>query len=237
MKGSGVRVPASALASASSGLQARASGGSPRRTGWQEPRPIWKVGAASAESAVGECGTSAPLAVPDREHVMVDRPGRESRVGCREPLRCEDAAVPCVLSAEGERLQQPYQACRYAQSTASRCELAATKGYEPEAEAERNRWVGLMPGPRIEHAAGVRGSRALYPAWAAEQLVAVTRLHRSTHRLGDLSVALWWEGHWVEPLALRKALAAPLERMSREAEKARAGGRTPMSQPMLSWLR
>lgn len=107
--------------------------------------------------------------------------------------------------------------------------MVTSAGETPPTSDQLKGWrrAGLMPGPRIEHAAGVRGSRALYPAWAAKQLVAVTRLHRSTHRLGDLSVALWWDGHWVESLALRTALSAPLERMSREAEKARAGEEDP----------
>jgi hypothetical protein len=107
--------------------------------------------------------------------------------------------------------------------------VVASAGETPPTSEQLKGWrrAGLMPGPRIEHAVGVRGSRALYPAWAAEQLVAAMRLHRSTHRLGDLSVALWWEGHWIEPRALRKVLAAPLERMSRDAEKARAGEEDP----------
>jgi hypothetical protein len=59
----------------------------------------------------------------------------------REPLGPETSRFPACLSAERERLQQPYQASRHAQSTASRCELTPAKGYEPEAEDEGNRWV------------------------------------------------------------------------------------------------
>jgi hypothetical protein len=90
-------------------------------------------------------------------------------------------------------------------------------------QLKRWRRAGLMPRPRIEHTPGVRGSRASYPVWAVAQLVAVGRTHRSVHRLEALSVALWWDGHWVEPIALRNALIAPLERLSAKARAARAG--------------
>jgi hypothetical protein len=90
-------------------------------------------------------------------------------------------------------------------------------------QLKRWRRVGLMPRPRIEHTPGVRRSRAVYPAWAVEQLVAVARTHRSIHRVEALSVALWWDGHWLEPTALRNALIAPLERLSAKARVARAG--------------
>lgn len=89
------------------------------------------------------------------------------------------------------------------------------------------RRAGLLPRPRLEHPAGLRGSQSWYPAWAAEQLPAIVRLHRSNHRLGELCTALWWEGRWVDPAMLRKALIAPLERFSNEAEKARGGEENP----------
>ncbi|HEX3434508.1 MAG TPA: hypothetical protein VHT25_10655 [Solirubrobacteraceae bacterium] len=38
---------------------------------------------------------------------------------------------------------------------------------------------------------------------------------------------LWWDGHWVEPQMLRRALIAPLERFSHQAEKARGGEENP----------
>jgi hypothetical protein len=101
---------------------------------------------------------------------------------------------------------------------------AVRRAGEPPPSADQlKRWrrAGLIPRPEVEHSPGVRGSRALYPEWADEQLLAVTRLHRSTHRLRDLCVAVWWEGHWVRPDALRKALIAPLERLSHEARVAR----------------
>jgi len=102
-------------------------------------------------------------------------------------------------------------------------------GEAPPTSDQLKRWrrAGLLPRPRLEHQAGVRGSHASYPAWAAEQLLAIVRLHRSNHRLGELSTALWWEGRWVDPPMLRKALIAPLERFSREAEKARGGETDP----------
>lgn len=84
-------------------------------------------------------------------------------------------------------------------------------------QLKRWRRAGLIPRPNVEHSPGVRGSQTWYPEWAAEQLLAVVRAHRSTRRLQDLCLAVWWEGHWVRPSALREALIAPLERLSREA--------------------
>jgi hypothetical protein len=81
---------------------------------------------------------------------------------------------------------------------------------------KRWRRAGLIPRPVVEHPSGLRGSRALYPGWIVDQLRAVMRLHRSVHRLQDLIIAVWWEGHWVDPGALRSALVKPLEKMSRE---------------------
>jgi hypothetical protein len=102
-------------------------------------------------------------------------------------------------------------------------------GETPPTNDQLKRWrgAGLLPRPRIEHQAGLRGSQSWYPAWAAEQLLAIVRLHRCNHRLGELSTALWWEGRWVDPPMLSKALIAPLERFSREAEKARGGEEDP----------
>jgi hypothetical protein len=102
-------------------------------------------------------------------------------------------------------------------------------GETPPTNDQLKRWrrAGLLPRPRLEHRPGVRGSRSMYPTSAADQLLAIVRLHRSAHRLGDLSTALWWQGYWVEPTMLREALTAPLTRFSREAEKARGGETDP----------
>jgi hypothetical protein len=109
--------------------------------------------------------------------------------------------------------------------------LAAVEraGETPPTSDQLKRWrrAGLLPRPHLEHRAGLRGSQSWYPAWAAEQLLAILRLHRSNHRLGELSTALWWEGLWVDPPILREALIAPLERFSSEAEKARGGEEDP----------
>jgi hypothetical protein len=86
-------------------------------------------------------------------------------------------------------------------------------------QLKRWRKAGLVPRPTVEHVAGIRGSRARYPEWAIEQLVIVERLHRSIHRLDALRVAVWWEGHWVEPDALRASLIAPLDRLSTKARE------------------
>jgi hypothetical protein len=94
-------------------------------------------------------------------------------------------------------------------------------------QLKRWRRAGLLPRPRLEHRPGIRGSRSWYPAWAADQLLAILRLHRSTHKLMELCTALWWEGHWVDPLALREALTTPLEHFSNEALAARAGVEDP----------
>ena len=109
--------------------------------------------------------------------------------------------------------------------------LAAVEraGEKPPTSDQLKRWrrAGLLPRPRLEHRAGLRGSQSLYPAWAAEQLLAIVRRHRSDHRLGELSTALWWEGAWVDPQMLREALILPLTRFSIEAEKARGGESDP----------
>lgn len=84
-----------------------------------------------------------------------------------------------------------------------------------------------MPRPRLEHRAGIRGARSFYPAWAADQLAAIVRLHRRTHRLEELTTALWWEGRWVDSVALRQALVAPFERLSGEIAEARADEEDP----------
>ena len=96
-------------------------------------------------------------------------------------------------------------------------------GQTPPTSDQLKRWrrAGLLPRPRVEHRAGVRGSQSVYPAWAAGQLLAIVRLHNSNHRLGELSTALWWDGHWVDGPMLREALITPLDRLSSEAEKAR----------------
>ena len=102
-------------------------------------------------------------------------------------------------------------------------------GESPPTRTQLKAWrrAGVIPRPRIEHRPGLKGSKAFYPAWADDQLVAVVRLHRRFHRLDDLVVAVWWEGRWVEPQALRTALIAPLEAMSEEAAAARAGADNP----------
>ena len=105
---------------------------------------------------------------------------------------------------------------------------AARAGEEVSAyRLKRWRRVGLLPRPRVVHRDGVRGSRALYPAWAVEQLVAVARLHRTVRGLSELVIAVWWEGHWVGTEALRAALIEPLQQLSEEARAARGGGRDP----------
>jgi hypothetical protein len=108
-------------------------------------------------------------------------------------------------------------------SDATQAELLAAavrQGAEVSVD-QLKRWrrAGLVPRPTVEHPAGLRGSRAQYPNWAIEQLVIVERLHRSIHRLDALRVAVWWEGHWVQPDALRAALIAPLERISAQARE------------------
>ena len=106
---------------------------------------------------------------------------------------------------------------------------AAARAGETLSSHQLKRWrrAGLIPRPRVIHAAGVRGSSAWYPTWTVEQLLAVARVHRSVHKLEDLLMALWWEGHWVESEALRRALIAPLERLSDETRVARGGVEDP----------
>jgi hypothetical protein len=105
----------------------------------------------------------------------------------------------------------------------------AHAGEAPPTSDQLKRWrrAGLLPRPRLVHQGGLRGSQSLYPTWAAEQLLAIVNVHRSTHRLGDLRSALWWDGYWVEPSALRETLITPLERFSNDALKARRGEEDP----------
>ena len=105
---------------------------------------------------------------------------------------------------------------------------AARAGEQVSAhQLKRWRRAGLIPRPRVVHKEGVRGSRALYPAWAVEQLIAVARLHHTVRGLSELAVAVWWEGHWVATEALPAALIEPLQQLSDEAVSARGGGRDP----------
>jgi hypothetical protein len=96
-------------------------------------------------------------------------------------------------------------------------------------QLKRWRKAGLVPRPTVEHVTGTRGSRARYPEWAVEQLVIVDRLHRMIHRLDALRVAVWWEGHWVEPDALRASLIAPLDRLSTKARELTDGAEDPFA--------
>jgi hypothetical protein len=99
---------------------------------------------------------------------------------------------------------------------------AARAGEEVSAhQLKRWRRAGLIPRPRVVHTKGIRGSGSRYPAWAVEQLIAVARLHRTVRGLGELVVAVWWEGHWVQTEALRAALTEPLQQLSEEARAAR----------------
>jgi hypothetical protein len=72
----------------------------------------------------------------------------------------------------------------------------AARAGEEVSDHQLKRWrrAGLIPRPRVVHAKGVRGSRAFYPAWAVEQLIAVARLHRTVRGLDEIVVAVWWEG-------------------------------------------
>jgi hypothetical protein len=107
-------------------------------------------------------------------------------------------------------------------------ELLARAGKSvSEHQLKRWRGAGLIPRPRVVHMRGVRGSRAFYPAWAVEQLIAVARLHRAVHGLDELVIALWWEGHWVQTEALRRALIEPLELLSDDVRVARGGEQDP----------
>jgi hypothetical protein len=96
-------------------------------------------------------------------------------------------------------------------------------------QLKRWRKAGLVPRPTVEHVTGTRGSRAQYPEWAVEQLVIVDRLHRTIHRLDALRVAVWWEGHWVEPDALRASLIAPLDRLAAKARELTDGAEDPFA--------
>jgi hypothetical protein len=102
-------------------------------------------------------------------------------------------------------------------------DTVAACGLERPTAHQLKRWrrAGLVPRPRVLHTTGKRGSHALYPPWAVDQLAAVARLHSSVHGLDDLIVAMWWEGQWAAPDALRVALCAPLEKLSQEARGAR----------------
>jgi len=114
-------------------------------------------------------------------------------------------------------------------SKADMLDAVERAGQTPPTRDQLKRWrrAGLLPRPRLVRRLGVRGSQSMYPAWTAEQLLAIVRFHRSDHRLGELSTALWWEGHWIDPTRLREALMAPLTRFSSEAEKARGGETDP----------
>lgn len=107
-------------------------------------------------------------------------------------------------------------------------ERAARAGEQVSShQLKRFRDAGAMPRPRVIHVKGVRGSSAVYPGWAVEQLIAVARIHRSVHKLEDLVVAVWWEGHWVDPEKLRAELVEPLARIADEAREARGGEQDP----------
>lgn len=104
-------------------------------------------------------------------------------------------------------------------------DAVAARGLERPTPHQLKRWrrAGLVPRPRVEHTTGTRGSRALYPPRAVGQLAAVARLHENVHGLHNLVVAVWWQRHWAAPDALRAALCASLDKVSREGRDASEG--------------
>lgn len=84
-------------------------------------------------------------------------------------------------------------------------------------QLKRWRSKGLIPRPEWGHERGVAGSRSLYPAWTPFQVVEVWRRGQSMRRTNVLLIGLWWDGWWVDRLALREALCEPFERLSHQA--------------------
>jgi len=88
-----------------------------RQNGLAEPRPIWKVGAANAESAADECGvldrpTRGPRVRPPQPSAPPRRLSR--RVTVQDAGRCIAPVAPVALAVRG-----PSRRCRVVRASAS----------------------------------------------------------------------------------------------------------------------
>lgn len=91
-------------------------------------------------------------------------------------------------------------------------EAATRAGFQVgSGRLKRLRQEGLLPKPRQEHIAGLRGSRSLYAAVCINQLLAVCRVARAHRNMDLVRFAVWWEGQWVEFSALRRSLVVLIQ--------------------------
>lgn len=88
-------------------------------------------------------------------------------------------------------------------------------------QLKRWRLAGLVQKPKRSPRRGVAGSSSSYPPGALDQLVAVATKHAQERRLKRLIVDLWWDGHWVDRDALRRALADAHSKLLHEVEELR----------------
>jgi DNA polymerase-3 subunit epsilon len=100
--------------------------------------------------------------------------------------------------------------------------LAAAAAHHVDVTARQlKRWrtAGLVQQPTRRYGAGRAGSQSVYPAEAVEQLVLVARTLEGDRNLTHALINLWWDGHWVEPTALRRTLAGVFEEMAADIER------------------
>jgi hypothetical protein len=70
---------------------------------------------------------------------------------------------------------------------------------------------GVLQRGRQVHVPGQPGSRTMYPAAAAEQLLLVLRLRKRERRFDLLRCMVWWQGGWVDHTLLRHSILRRLD--------------------------
>jgi hypothetical protein len=100
--------------------------------------------------------------------------------------------------------------------------LAAQDVRLSDSELKRLRANGLVPAQQV-HIEGERGSRSLYPSWAAQQIELVKRLGQGERRFRQLRILVRWHDGWVDRHKLRKSLIEMVEGFSTEVRRLAEG--------------
>ena len=89
-------------------------------------------------------------------------------------------------------------------------------------KVERWRQHGWMPDPIEQQRLGRRGTRSIYPPWAADQARALGRLVKRGQAVDAVTLPLYGSGRWVSDRALLDAYRARLGRDAERREQALA---------------